>query len=168
MRNYEIRITKYSRQFDQHLTSTAGQPVNAYQLISFYTSDLMGDLAFGKSFNNLVDQESNEMVKSVRDFMGVLGALSPIPWFARLGSGLLRSLNGWKRFMEFTKQSMNKRILVGVRIGTRTIHLLTAQTEPPVPDVSSYLIAASTENGTLDEDRDFLEGDALVLIIVGR
>jgi hypothetical protein len=42
------------------------------------------------------------------------------------------------------------------------------QTEPPEPDVSSYLIAASVEKGTTEEDRDFLEGDALVLIIVGR
>lgn len=37
-----------------------------------------------------------------------------------------------------------------------------------MPDVSSYLIAASVENGTLEEDLPYLEGDALVLLIVGR
>lgn len=42
------------------------------------------------------------------------------------------------------------------------------KTEPAVPDVSSYLIADSIQKGTLDKDRDFLEGDALVLTIVGR
>jgi len=29
-------------------------------------------------------------------------------------------------------------------------------------------IRASVERGSLEEDRDFLDGDALVLIIVGR
>jgi hypothetical protein len=88
----------------------------------------MGDLAFGKSFNNLIDLKSNEMIKSVRDFMCVLGALSPIPWFGRLGSGLLRSLSGWKSFMEFTRQSMNKRILVNRSVRFKKDHFLNFST----------------------------------------
>lgn len=109
----------YSKQLDEYIATKAGQPIDACQLISFYTSDLMGDLAFGKSFYNLVDQKSNKMIKSVRDFMAVLGALSPIPWFARLGSGPLMRLNGWKSFMEFTRKSMNDRILVRVQMFQR-------------------------------------------------
>jgi len=53
--------------------------------------------------------------------------------------------------MEFTRTKMNQRIML----------------EPTVPDVSSYLINSSIEKGTLEEDREFLDGDALVLIIVG-
>jgi tryprostatin B 6-hydroxylase len=46
--------------------------------------------------------------------------------------------------------------------------LIFLKLEPPIPDVSSYLIGASMAQGTLEEDRNFLEGDTLVLLIVGR
>ncbi|KUJ12976.1 cytochrome P450 [Mollisia scopiformis] len=151
VRNYESRITKYGDQLDQHLASTKGAPVNVYDYFSFYTSDVMSDLAFGKSFGNLLNNTFQPSVQGVRDFMGVFGTLSPVPWFIRLGSGILRQLNGWKSFIDFTKRSLDERVMV----------------EPSVPDVSSYLIGASMEKGTLEEDRDFLEGDALVLLIVG-
>lgn len=112
MRNYDGRITKYCDQLDQLLIAKNGQPVDVYDLFSFYTSDVMGDLAFGKPFNNLLGEKLHSSVKGVRDFMGVFGTLSPIPWFIRLGSGVLMRLNGWKNFMEFTKQRMTERILV--------------------------------------------------------
>jgi len=151
IRNYEGRIAKYADQLSQLIGAKNGQPVNVYDFFSFYTSDVMSDLAFGKPFNNLLGEKLHKSVQGVRNFMGVFGTLSPIPWFVRLGSGLLMRLNGWKGFMEFTKTKMGERI----------------QLEPTVPDVSSYLISASVEKGTLEEDREFLEGDALVLIIVG-
>jgi len=46
--------------------------------------------------------------------------------------------------------------------------LMIMKREPAVPDVSSYLIGASMKRGTLENDRNFLEGDTLVLLIVGR
>ncbi|KAF8849089.1 cytochrome P450 [Acephala macrosclerotiorum] len=151
VRNYESRITKYGEQLDEQLLTANGEPVNMYNYFSFYTSDVMSDLAFKKSFNNLQKKSFHPSVQGVRDFMSVFGTTSPIPWFVRLGSVILRRLNGWKSFIDFTKQSVNERIMK----------------EPPEPDVSSYLIAASMETGTLEEDLDFLEGDALVLLIVG-
>jgi len=72
----------------------------------------MSDLAFGKSFNNLLSEKFHSSVKDVRDFMAVFGTLTPITWFIRLGSGVLMRLNGWKRFMEFTKKSLDERIMV--------------------------------------------------------
>ncbi|CZR59340.1 related to pisatin demethylase cytochrome P450 [Phialocephala subalpina] len=151
VRNYESRITKSGEQLDEQLTAANGKPLNMHDYFSFYTSDVMSVLAFGKSFNNLQKQSFHPSVQGVRDFMGVFGTLTPIPWFVRLGSVILRRLNGWKSFIDFTKHHMNERIMK----------------EPPEPDVSSYLIAASMEKGTLEEDRALLEGDALVLLIVG-
>lgn len=125
MRNYEGRIMKYCDQLEQLITTKKGQPVNVYDFFSFYTSDVMGDLAFGKPFNNILVGKMHPSVQGVRDFMGVFGTLSPIPWFIRLGSGLLMRLNGWKSFIEFTKQRMSERIMVRGKFIAREDRALT-------------------------------------------
>ncbi|KAG4442983.1 hypothetical protein IFR05_001514 [Cadophora sp. M221] len=73
----------------------------------------------------------------------------PVNMFVRLGNKPLMQLNGWKDLIEFTKRSLKEKMM----------------NEPHVPDISSYLVGASAER--LEEDADYLEGDALVLIIVG-
>lgn len=114
LRNYEGRITKYADQLDQKIAEANGQPVNVYNAVSYYTSDMMSDLAFGKAFGNLQSQSFHHSVQGVRDFMSVFGTLTPVPWFVRLGSGILRQFNGWKRFFKLTADQMNARIMVSL------------------------------------------------------
>lgn len=40
--------------------------------------------------------------------------------------------------------------------------------EPDRLDVSSYLIDASIKNNTLEQDRHWLNGDSIAIIIAGR
>ncbi|KAL5322205.1 hypothetical protein ACEPPN_010175 [Leptodophora sp. 'Broadleaf-Isolate-01'] len=133
VQDYDSRITKYAEQLNQIIVASLGRPVNLYDLFSFYTSDVMSDLSFGKSFGNLLGGKFHDSVVGVRDFMSVFGTLSPVPWFVRLGNNPLMQLNGWKDLIEFTKRSLKERMMAK----------------------------------RLEEDADYLDGDALVLIIVG-
>jgi hypothetical protein len=76
----------------------------------------MGDLAFGKSYGNILGARFNPALQGVRNFMGVFGTLAPVPWFTRLGSGIAMRANGWKEFMDFTKDSLNDRIRVTIEL----------------------------------------------------
>lgn len=42
------------------------------------------------------------------------------------------------------------------------------QMEPEKVDVSSHLIEASRKKGSLEEDRRWLNGDSIAIIIAGR
>ncbi|KAH9217826.1 cytochrome P450 [Leptodontidium sp. 2 PMI_412] len=79
VRDFDTRITKYAEQLNQIIVAPLGRPVNLYDLFSFYTSDVMNDLSFGKSFGNLLGGKFHDSVVGVRDFMSVFGTLSPVP-----------------------------------------------------------------------------------------
>ncbi|KAH6713476.1 cytochrome P450 [Leptodontidium sp. MPI-SDFR-AT-0119] len=79
VQDYDSRITKYAEQLNQIIVASLGRPVNLYDLFSFYTSDVMSDLSFGKSFGNLLGGKFHDSVVGVRDFMSVFGTLSPVP-----------------------------------------------------------------------------------------
>ncbi|KAG4415830.1 hypothetical protein IFR04_011010 [Cadophora malorum] len=149
VRDYDSRIIKYAEQFDQLIAESVDRPVDVYAKFGFFTSDVMSDLSFGKSFGQLLENKFHHSVLGVRNFMGVFGALTPVPWFGRLGNKPMMQLNGWKSLINYTKASLRERMV----------------NEPPVPDIASYLLSASA--GHLKEDSNYLEGDALVLNIVG-
>jgi hypothetical protein len=92
----------------------ASQPVNVYDLMSWYTSDVMSELAFGKSFNNILRESFDSSVHNARAFMAFFGVVTPVPWVVRLGNDLLNRLNGWKNFIDFCQQMMSERIMVRV------------------------------------------------------
>jgi tryprostatin B 6-hydroxylase len=119
LRNYEPRIIKYGEQLDQYLASTSGEVVHSNDWFHFYAFDVMGDLAFGKSFNMLLDEGWHYSIAMLREFMSMQGPVSPVPWLVRLGFGLPGLANGWKRWVEFCRHLMTERILVTVHCLTR-------------------------------------------------
>ena len=80
VRDYDSRIIKYAEQFDQLIAESVDRPVDVYAKFGFFTSDVMIDLSFGKSFGQLLENKFHHSVLGVRNFMGVFGALTPVPW----------------------------------------------------------------------------------------
>lgn len=57
LRGYESRVIKYSDDFMDQIKAFSGEPFDASRWFKFYSSDIMGDLAFGKSFDMLRSRE---------------------------------------------------------------------------------------------------------------
>lgn len=57
LRGYEQRLQVYQQRLIQHVTSKKGQSINVSEWFSLYSFDVMGDLAFGKSFDLLDTRE---------------------------------------------------------------------------------------------------------------
>ena len=48
-------MAEYTNQLLARIEATKGSPINMSDWFNFYSFDVMGDLAFGKSFNMLRD-----------------------------------------------------------------------------------------------------------------
>jgi len=55
LKDYEPRVANYTNQLLARIQATSGSPTNMTDWFNFYSFDVMGDLAFGKSFNMLKD-----------------------------------------------------------------------------------------------------------------
>lgn len=63
LRDYEPRVINYTDQLLCQIQATAGRPINVTDWFNFYSFDVMGDLAFGKSFNMLKDGVKHYFVR---------------------------------------------------------------------------------------------------------
>ena len=63
LRGYEGRIAIYQNQLIKHISDLGGKPINVSELFNLYSFDVMGDLAFGTSFNMLQNSEQHWTVK---------------------------------------------------------------------------------------------------------
>lgn len=80
MRDYEPRVTKYTDELLSRLSETQGTVINAADWFNFYSFDVMGDLAFGKSFNMLRDGVKHYFMTALHASMTLNGYLSHIAW----------------------------------------------------------------------------------------
>lgn len=112
---YDDRIIKYGRQLEVHLAKRAGQALQANDWFFWFSFDVMGDLALGRSFNMLVDEKFHHAIAMMRDFMWLLGPFSPTPWLCRLGFAAPGVARGWTKWLIWCEQRMSERIAVGSR-----------------------------------------------------
>ena len=73
----------------------AGQPFNASKWFNLYSYDVMGDLAFGHSYNMLVSGDKHWSLDLLSEGMMVLKFGLPI-WFFRLLVAIPGAANGRK------------------------------------------------------------------------
>lgn len=125
---YEGRVTASAEKLASSIEQLAlrNEPVNVSDWFYWFTFDVMGEFAFARSFNMLVDEKWHFAPRMIRTAMRLLGTFSPVP------------------------------------------DTCTTQMKGVLPGVSYWLIDASVKRGTLEADREWLNGDAIAIIIAGR
>jgi hypothetical protein len=66
------------------LTANAGKAVDASSWFIYFGFDVMGDLAFGKSFDMLKDGTPHLVLKKMHGSMAVAGLLGNAPWLTQI------------------------------------------------------------------------------------
>ena len=112
LRSYNDKVMKYGNQLEKCFAATSGQPVRVDDWFHFFTFDMMGEFAFGKSFNMLVTEKWQYMVLIMRKFLVLLGPFTPVPWFCRLGFGFPGAAPEWNQFVRYCKDQMDERVQV--------------------------------------------------------
>ncbi|OBT38604.1 hypothetical protein VE00_11101 [Pseudogymnoascus sp. WSF 3629] len=131
LRNYEGRVDGYVDQLIAQLDNLANQPVNASLWFNFYSFDVMGDLAFGKSFDMLKSGEKHFALKLLQDGMRPVGILTPIPWILPILLAIPGAGTGTKIFTKFIEDQAATRRKVQFQPNT-----------PLLPDITSWLLDA--------------------------
>lgn len=81
------------------------------ELFNFYSFDVMGDLAFGTSFDMLAKSKEHWAIELLNKGLDPLGCLFPV-WFFRFMVAVPRLGDDWWRFIDFCNQQVENRIKV--------------------------------------------------------
>ncbi|KAK4206628.1 L-ornithine-N5-monooxygenase [Rhypophila decipiens] len=151
IRGYEMRIRKYQDQLVNAFLESKGQPIDAVKWAKFYGYDVMGDLAWGRSFSMLETGQKHDVVALLDKGAKAFSVLPPI-WLVRVVKMLFPSaLKDWLAFMAFVEKSLLDRM----------------KSPPDIPDIMNALLAPFGKTTPTPKDMDLLVGDSQLIIIAG-
>lgn len=111
LRGYEQRIRVYRQKLMDQLAAFDGQPVNITKWVKLYSFDVMGDLAFGRSFNMVASGAEHWAVKLLDEGLSHYAFMFPM-WFLRLVGSIPGLTRRWWKLLNFCNQSMDERMKV--------------------------------------------------------
>ncbi|KAF4341678.1 cytochrome P450 monooxygenase 67 [Fusarium beomiforme] len=152
LRDYEHRVLKYTKLLTDRIDDMKGKPFNVSLWINFYTFDIMGDLAFGKSFDMLASGVEHDFFTESHKTQSFMGAFRRLIWFFPLVSAIPILNRSYLTFRAWiTKQVETRR-----------------KNTPAEPDVFSCILEDydALEKPT-EQDYNNLRGDAHLIVIAG-
>jgi cytochrome P450 family 628 len=96
------------------LTANAGKAIDVTSWFKYFGLDVMGDLAFGKSFNTVREGIPHPVLKRLHDNMVVAGLLGNAPWISLIVQSLpiVRArITNWLKWCE-QQVDERKKVLV--------------------------------------------------------
>lgn len=165
----------YTKQLKQQMTRLSGQITNAAEWFHFYSFDVMGDLAFGKSFDMLQAGEQHFALDLLQEAMRPAGIISPVPWLFCILTSIPGLGTGFKTFISWCAEQVEQRKKVSIsHLPKATLSILiyiSMQIEMEVPDVMSWLIESSKKDKREQREEEverILHGDSRLIIVAGR
>lgn len=153
LRDYEPRVIRHANNLLEHLARTEGHPVNVSDWFNFFSFDVMGDLAWGKSFNMLRDGIKHYFMVVLHADMTNIGLFSHMLWLFPIFKATPILNAEHRRFWDWLKVQVSER----------------RQKEPELPDVFSPLLEAHNAMAKPTEQEELdLEGDAYLIAVAGR
>lgn len=138
-------MVRYTSDLIDQIRARAGEPINASKWFNYYSFDVMGDLAFGKSFDMLKNGETHFVMKLIQEGLKPLGFLTPVPWAIPIMANAPLLGSAYRRLFEWCAQQVD----------------LRQQMKVDVPDIASWLF--KDPRG----DRLWLNGDSRLIIVAG-
>jgi tryprostatin B 6-hydroxylase len=173
LRDYAKRIKIYDDQLISRINaaSSSGSSMNASKWFNYYSFDAMGDLAFGKSFNMLQNDQEHWAVGLLNSGLEALRFLFPI-WLFRVLISIPGLLRDHERIVEFCSAQLDKRMKVLIQGRKLKVlnwaTLILAQTKVDTADIMSTLLKPFQGRVPVGEDLLMLQGDARLIVIAGR
>ncbi|KAN0108780.1 cytochrome P450 [Hyaloscypha variabilis] len=152
LREYEHRVTGFTDDLISQLNAHAGEALNASRWMNYYAFDMMGDMAFGKSFDMLKTGEKHDMIELLQEGMAPLGVITPIPWLLVLIQDIPGIGSGPKKFTKYHLEQIAAR----------------KKYTPDSPDLFSWLIDAEKQSSdAIHKDPRWLNGDCALIVVAG-
>lgn len=129
----------------EHVASYSGKPINVSRWFSYYSFDVMGDLAFGKSFGMLKTGKAHYFMAKLEEGMLPLGWISPISWIIPVFAQAPIIGAGYRELLRWSGEQVENRKLM----------------EVDIPDITSWLFQDDKT------DSEWLHGDGRLIVVAG-
>lgn len=130
VRDYEPRVVNCTKLLTDQIDRTISEPLNISMWFNFFTFDIVGDLAFGNSFNMLRDGIKHKFLEEAHVSATLMGMFRRTLWLMPIFKGTPLLNNQWQSFQAWLRDTVENRrkviILPGFRtplISYRTNHL---------------------------------------------
>ena len=77
---YSFPITSHSLELERQIAASNGKPLDVSQWFNYFSFDVMGDLAFGQSFDMLQSGEKHFLLPLLERGTKALGLIGSLPW----------------------------------------------------------------------------------------
>ncbi|KAE8036859.1 hypothetical protein FH972_009492 [Carpinus fangiana] len=152
LRGYEERIKPYGQKLVDQLSAFGGKPVNVSEWFNYFSFDVMGDLAFGESFDMLEKGEEHWAVKLLNEGMEPLHLMLP-PWTFRILTAIPGLAAGYWKFIGYCSEKLDARMKRG---------------EAGEKDIMSSLLEPYRKTAPPSGDElTYLQGDSRLIIVAG-
>src|ERR1700710_798635 len=94
-------IATHTNEFVCQMSNMSGQPIDFSLWFNYYAFDVMGDLAFGKSFGMLRTGTTHFALKMLHNGQRPLGVLGPVPWAFMIMISLPLVANKYRKFLKW-------------------------------------------------------------------
>ncbi|KAL4919422.1 cytochrome P450 [Aspergillus aurantiobrunneus] len=103
---YEPNIRAKADLLISHIEENGGRPIDATIWSMFLSFDIMGNVGFGKEFNNLSTGVEHPGIKAVHDHMAILGTMGHVPWLLNLISHLPGATSAMAEFFKWCEDEI--------------------------------------------------------------
>ncbi|KEY68850.1 hypothetical protein S7711_03790 [Stachybotrys chartarum IBT 7711] len=153
---YELLAADHAEKLAKVIGAGAdqGKPIPFSSLMFWYSFDVMGMFALGKSFNMVVDGQWHDAITKFRRGMEMVGRFSAVPWLARIGTTYMKHwgvAKDWHTWTAWCRDQMKDRVEINDESTC----------------IATYVIADAAKKGSLDNAGYVLGGEAIVAIIAG-
>ena len=107
--SYEARAVSFANVLVDQLKSFGGKPLNSSLWFNYYSFDVMGELAFGQSFDMLKTGEKHNAIKLLHEGQRPLGIFSPMPWLMMIMMRIPGAGAGYNRWLAYCEGQAEKR-----------------------------------------------------------
>ena len=150
LRGYEDRVTYYTHELIEKISTFTGSKTNASAWLNYWSFDVMGDLAFGKSFGMLKTGKNHYAIDWLERSMFLLGLFSPIPWAMPVGAIAPLVGASFRRFIQWCNEQVDER----------------RDMKTKVPDITSWLLKTAQDKKDVEATK-WLHGDSRLLVVAG-
>ncbi|KAH7333161.1 cytochrome P450 monooxygenase-like protein [Rhexocercosporidium sp. MPI-PUGE-AT-0058] len=149
--SYESRVVSFANVLVEQLKSFGGKPLNSSLWFNYYSFDVMGELAFGQSFDMLKTGEKHNAISLLHEGQRPLGIFTPMPWLMMIMMRIPGAGAGYNRWLAYCEQHAQKR--KAMKMQER--------------DIMSYLLEADPMSPDPLKEHMWLVGDSRLIIVAG-
>ena len=152
LRAYEGNISKHADLLVSKLAEQKSKAVNASDWMMYYTWDVMGQLAFSKSFGNVAAGQPHHAIHGMHAAMGLMTWMSHLIWVIQITNKFLpMSVNPTLAFSNYCGSCVRERKKI----------------EPETPDVFHHLLKGEAFFDDPKAEDDLLTGDSRLVVVAG-